>query len=422
MSTDPGPSGTSAAGETLEVAHFTPEQLVLIDRLIAARVASPSTPEDGSGAGPSATSSSASIGECLPPNAHALGAGHAPWAGTGLPLPRGTPGGSHAGTGRCPHEHTRGHVAPCLPSAGADLLCLLAGSAASLPLFTMPSAGTGTTPGSSAGPVWPSVVSSPASTPPGAPVALGELPGFGSVPPRLIKKILAKEYVDIWELLPETWQVETEGSCCHSKRPRRSLVTDINVWTECFATMAAILAAAFPAKAPHLFAYLRTITKASRTFECSAWASYDMAFRRQAANRGSLDWGHVDAALYNEAIAGRAKQIPRCRYCLADTHTSRECLHAPVDATAAPTLTESRSVRPGRLSGAAGRAGSAVDICRLFNSPGGSRCRFVQCRYAHLCTGCRRPHPLAECGEKRPQTPSGAAGGGHGGTPPHSTA
>ena len=104
------------------------------------------------------------------------------------------------------------------------------------------------------------------------------------------------------------------------------------------------------------------------------------------------------------------------------THTSRECLHAPVDATAAPTPTESRSVRPGRLSGAAGRAGSAVDICRLFNSPGGSRCRFVQCRYAHLCTGCWRPHPLAECGEKRPQTPSGAAGGGHGGTPPHSTA
>ena len=39
-----------------------------------------------------------------------------------------------------------------------------------------------------------------------------------------------------------------------------------------------------------------------------------------AANRGSLDWGHVDAALYNEAFAGRAKQIPRCRYCLADTH------------------------------------------------------------------------------------------------------
>ena len=35
------------------------------------------------------------------------------------------------------------------------------------------------------------------------------LPGFGSVPPKLIRRILAKEYVDIWELLPEPWQVES---------------------------------------------------------------------------------------------------------------------------------------------------------------------------------------------------------------------
>lgn len=109
---------------------------------------------------------------------------------------------------------------------------------------------------------------------------LAGLPGFGSVPPKLVKKILAKEYVDIWELLPETWQVEADAPCCHTKRPRRSLVTDINIWTECYATMAAILASAFPQKAPHFFAYLRTITKASRTFESSAWASYDMVYHK----------------------------------------------------------------------------------------------------------------------------------------------
>ena len=92
--------------------------------------------------------------------------------------------------------------------------------------------------------------------------------------------------------------------------------------------MAAILATTYPDKVPNFFAYLRTITKASRTFECSAWASYDMAFHRQAANRGSIDWGIVDAALYNEAFAGRAKQIPRCKYCLSDTHSSPECPYA----------------------------------------------------------------------------------------------
>ena len=236
---------------------------------------------------------------------------------------------------------------------------------------------------------------------------LTNIPGFGSVPPKLIKKITAKEYIDIGELLPESWRVETEGTCCHTKRPRRGFVTDINVWTECFATMAAILSSAFPLKAPHFFAYLRTITKASRTFEGPAWASYDMAFRRQAANRGSLDWGVVDAALFSEAFAGRAKAIPRCRYCLADTHVSHDCPHAPVEGQGSGYTAESRLGRPAVcLAGQTPSnrpAGSSVEICRLFNAPGGSRCRFSQCRYAHVCAKCRRPHPAAECGERRPQ-------------------
>ena len=83
--------------------------------------------------------------------------------------------------------------------------------------------------------------------------------------------------------------------------------------------MAAILAAQHPDKTPQLFAYLRTITRASPTFDSSAWASYDMAFRRQAANWGSLDWGLVDTALYNEAFTGTAKTIMRCSFCHSDT-------------------------------------------------------------------------------------------------------
>ena len=107
--------------------------------------------------------------------------------------------------------------------------------------------------------------------------------------------------------------METEGLCCHTRRPRRSLVTDINVWTKCYATMAAILTTVYPHKAPQFFAYLRTITKASCTFKSAAWATYDMTYRRQAANRGSLDWAAVDPALYSEAFAGRAKLIARCK-------------------------------------------------------------------------------------------------------------
>ena len=154
---------------------------------------------------------------------------------------------------------------------------------------------------------------------------------MAAVPPKLMSRIVAKEYIPMYEMLPESWRLEAEpgGSCCQSKRPRRGLVLDIHVWSECFAVMAAILSAAFPDKAPHMFAYMRTIVRASRTFESTAWASYDVAYRQQAANRGSLDWGVLDSGLYNDAFTGRAKAIPRCTYCLADTHHSRECPDAP---------------------------------------------------------------------------------------------
>ena len=270
------------------------------------------------------------------------------------------------------------------------------GMAASLPIFSL--AGGGVRTSSAAHFAWPTAVALGRVA---TPEDLASLPGFDSVPPKLVKRILAKEYVDIWELLPETWQLEAEGFCCHSKRPRRGVVTDISLWTECYSTMAAILVAAFPAKAPHLFAYLRTITKASRTFEGAAWASYDMAYRRQAAYLGSLDWGLVDPALYNEAFAGRAKLVPRCRYCLAETHSSQECPHSPAETAGG---TDGRPTRPlSRPQGSSGRPASSVDICRLYNSPGGSRCRFPQCRYAHLCSRCRRPHSLAKCGKKARQ-------------------
>ena len=225
----------------------------------------------------------------------------------------------------------------------------------------------------------------------GGPVAI---PGWGSLPPRLTRKILALEYVDMWELLPESWRLEpAEGGCCHSRRPRRGLVTSFPLWVECYAALVATLSTRYPEKMPHFMAYLRTITRASRNFEGTAWASYDMAFRRQAANQRSLDWGVIDSALYNEAFTGRARLIPRCRFCLADTHDSRECTFAPEERQ--PSIRASaREQRP-------------VQICQLFNKPGGNACRYRHCRYAHLCSKCcRGSHPAAECSGRQGRSPS----------------
>ena len=236
-------------------------------------------------------------------------------------------------------------------------------------------------------------------------VGVTSIPGFTAIPAKLIRRIWALEYVEMWELLPETWRQDAaQVECCHAKRPKRGLITDIALWSECFAALAAALATRYPQKAPQFLAYLRTIVRASRNFEGTAWASYDAAYRRQAANSRSLDWATSDPALYNEAFTGRAKAIPRCQFCLSDTHQSRDCMFAPED-----------QKRYGQPS-APWRGASSVpvaQICRLFNRPGGSQCRFKLCRYAHLCARCNRPHPMSECDRRQaarpPRSPSPSA-------------
>ena len=128
------------------------------------------------------------------------------------------------------------------------------------------------------------------------------------------------------ELLPETWRAEEQKeSCCRSTRPKRGLVTDITLWTECYALLVAVLSTKHPSKTPHFMGYMRTIIRASRNFEGAAWACYDATYQREAANKQSLDLATIDPTIYNEDFTGRARLVPRCRYCPADTHEAREC-------------------------------------------------------------------------------------------------
>ena len=245
------------------------------------------------------------------------------------------------------------------------------------------------------------------------------VPGMALIPPKLVQKILRGGFIDMYELLPETWRAEEpKESCCRSTRPKRGLVTDITLWTECYASLVAVLATKHPDKTPHFMGYLRTIVRASRNFEGTAWATYDAAYRRQAANRQSLDWATIDPTIYNEAFTGRARIIPRCRYCLADTHEARDCSYAPREDY--PSAKQPRSAAwgagpPQRQD----RQGSrAVELCELFNSTEGNKCTFKWCRFAHVCGKCRRgPHPAVECGG-RSNGPKQRSGSSVGNRPP----
>lgn len=100
-----------------------------------------------------------------------------------------------------------------------------------------------------------------ASSNPGMPVGITVPPlpllPTGSLPPKLVKKILDLEYVNMAELVPDMWQQsEEEGpKCCHQTRrgSRRGPVTDILLWLECYTTMATLLATQYPQKAVELW-------------------------------------------------------------------------------------------------------------------------------------------------------------------------
>ncbi len=237
------------------------------------------------------------------------------------------------------------------------------------------------------------------SLPPDVAGPMPRPPLTASLPPKLTKRILDLEFIHMAELLPETWsmvdQQDKAGKCCQQvqRLPKRGLVKDILIWLECYSVMVAVLTTKYPAKAPELAAYQRTIIRAARNYEDEAWVTYDVCYRRNAAACKDLNWSRVDHALYSEVFTGRAKLIPRCRQCNSEHHNSVDCPLAPQELGGNPVRQSGHSL----ASGAADRRRGTVEICRLFNSPSGNQCRYRNCRYAHLCSNCRAPHAAQTC-------------------------
>lgn len=223
------------------------------------------------------------------------------------------------------------------------------------------------------------------------PVSLQSL----SLPAKLIKKIQNLEFVDMAELVPESWRHQDEDrSCCHRRQQRKGPVTDILLWVECFSTMVAVLSAKYPDKTPQLMGYLKSIVKAHRTFKGEGWVTYDSCYRRNAALTKSLDWGQVDFHLYNETFAGRARPIRRCTHCNSEHHTEEDCVLAPDSRYQRDkSFTRTPSARP---------PSAANHLCQLFNAKYGNKCYFNSCKFAHKCMECRGNHPISSCNRGRP--------------------
>jgi len=239
---------------------------------------------------------------------------------------------------------------------------------------------------------------------PSVPVPVGMFMGDGLIPlpPRLLKKIQAMEFIDMAELMPETWLSETteeaHNTCCGiltAVKKRKSPVIDILLWVQCYAALVAVLALQHPQKIPEFMAYQSVIIKCHRDFEGLGWVYYDRAFRRQAALSKDLNWSRINPTLYSLCFAGKAKKSAICIHCLSNNHNSDQCPEIQNMWPSQCSLFQPAYTGP--FPGPAVPVTPAVEICRLFNAKGESRCRYKRCRYLHACARCRGDHPQSAC-------------------------
>ena len=152
--------------------------------------------------------------------------------------------------------------------------------------------------------------------------------GLPPIPAKLTERIRRGEFIDMSDLLPEFWpdQKAEEGTAKRANRlSAKKRVQDINVWLQCYAIYVGVIAAKSPEMVPELMAYMISILRASQEYESLAWATYDLAYRRQAAATGHKQWSKVNPSLYTVCFTGKARKATRCDLCLSTAHKTSEC-------------------------------------------------------------------------------------------------
>jgi hypothetical protein len=97
-----------------------------------------------------------------------------------------------------------------------------------------------------------------------------------SLPPKVAKKVLGLEFVEMAELKADVWVDEPSTADANpDHRASKPPGTDIRISLECHGRMAALLLTRFPEKVPELWAYQSTVLRAAHYYEGANWVAYD---------------------------------------------------------------------------------------------------------------------------------------------------
>ena len=256
---------------------------------------------------------------------------------------------------------------------------------------------------------------------------IATFPGCPAIPHKLVKKIVAWEYIDLADLLPEQLRHDSTSSttanvvilpelACDIQRRKKRQIPDIATWVQVYSIYMLVLSAHHPSSTSELIAYQLLIVQHSKKFEYPSWLQYDIEFRQWAAANQYTKWSQIHPQFYAYAFTARGKATAWCPVCHLDggNHTY-DCPRftfvqprfqpgsLPYSSHAFHSPSPSSSFIP-RFSPAKPRIPPAKrskpDHCILFNKNKGSCPYGDDCKFTHKCARCQGGHPVSSCPNK----------------------
>ena len=126
------------------------------------------------------------------------------------------------------------------------------------------------------------------------------------LPPRLVARIEAGEFIDMAKLLPDhlgsatTEPLPKPSKWCHD-------VSNILKWIRCFSAYIAVINTKQPHRIPYLLGYLTLITKAHMQYAGDGWMGNDQRFRQIAATKPHVTWAQNGYHLVEPCLLGQGQ-------------------------------------------------------------------------------------------------------------------
>ena len=153
-------------------------------------------------------------------------------------------------------------------------------------------------------------------------------PGRPPIPEKLVAQMLVYKFVEMSDFISENLETPTTGTPSFiidgcsivpttSSSRKRSEVSDILTWVQCFNSYITVVTALRPERSQYLLTYMALIIRIAKQFPERCWCNYDRAYRLEpaASNSKNCSQIHSDLCHYHMSVAFQSAppQVSRTR-------------------------------------------------------------------------------------------------------------